>query len=120
MAVRQESKHEPVTALQRRYARAGRAEKGPILDEFVATTGYHRKWAIELLRHGPPPARAGKGGRPRVYSAVVVGAVRQVWAASGELCGKRLAPFLTELVAALEAEGALICSSRPCATGCCR
>src|SRR5688572_4992230 len=108
MAVRQESKHEPVTALQRRYARAGRTEKGQILDEFVAATGYHRKWAIELLRHGPPPARSGRGGRPRVYSAVVVGALRTVWEASGELCGKRLAPFLAEFVPALEAEGVLV------------
>ena len=53
------------------------------------------------------PARRGRGGRPRVYSAVVVGALRQVWEASGELCGKRLAPFLDELVPALEAEGPL-------------
>jgi hypothetical protein len=107
MAVRQQSKHDLVAAVQARYARAGRAEKGQILDEFVATTGYHRKWAIGLLRHGPPPARAGHGGRPRVYSAVVVGALRQVWEASGELCGKRLAPFLGEFVPALEAEGVL-------------
>ena len=107
MAVRQQSKHELVTAVQRRYARAGRAEKGQILDEFVAATGYHRKWAIGLLRHGPPPARAGRGGRPRVYSAVVIGALRTVWEASGELCGKRLAPFLAEFVPALEAEGVL-------------
>jgi hypothetical protein len=107
MAVRQQSKHELVTAVQRRYARVGRAEKGQILDEFVAATGYHRKWAIGLLRHGPPPARPGRGGRPRVYSAVVVGALRTVWEASGELCGKRLAPFLAEFVPALEAEGVL-------------
>jgi hypothetical protein len=107
MAVRQQSKHDLVTAVQRRYARAGRVEKGQILDEFVAATGYHRKWAIGLLRHGPPPARAGCGGRPRVYSAVVVGALRAVWEASGELCGKRLAPFLGEFVPALEAEGVL-------------
>jgi hypothetical protein len=107
MAVRQQSKHELVAALQGRYARAGRAEKGRILDEFVAATGYHRKWAIGLLRQGPPPARAGQGGRPRVYSAVVVGALRQVWEASGELCGKRLAPFLDEIVPALEGEGAV-------------
>ena len=107
MTVRQQSKHELVTAVQRRYARAGRAEKGQILDEFVAATGYHRKWAIGLLRHGPPPARTGRGGRPRVYSVVVVGALRTVWEASGELCGKRLAPFLAEFVPALEAEGVL-------------
>ncbi len=107
MVVRQESKHELVTALQGRYAKAGRAEKGQLLNGFVAATGYHRKWAIELLRHGPPPPRQGHGGRPRVYSAVVIGALRQVAAASDWLCGKRLAPFLEELVPALEAEGVL-------------
>ena len=106
MAVRQQSKHELVAALQARYARAGRAEKGQILDEFVAATGDHRKWAIGLLRHGPPPARRGQGGRPRGYSAVVVGALRTVWEASGALCGC-LAPLLGEFVPALEAEGAL-------------
>jgi hypothetical protein len=107
MAVRQQSKHELAAALQGRYVKAGRREKGQILDEFVAATGYHRKWAVGLLRQGPPPVRGGRGGRPRVYSAVVVGVLRQVWEASGELCGKRLAPFLDELVPALEAEGTL-------------
>lgn len=107
MAVRQQSKHELAAALQGRYVRAGRKEKGQILDEFIAATGYHRKWAVGLLRQGPPEARRGRGGRPRVYSAVVVGALRQAWEASGERCGKRLAPFLEEFVAALEVEGAL-------------
>ena len=107
MAVRQQSKHELAAALQGRYVKAGRKEKGQILDEFVAATGYHRKWALGLLRQGPPVVRRGRGGRPQVYSAVVVGVLRQVWEASGELCGKRLAPFLDELVPALEAEGAL-------------
>jgi hypothetical protein len=107
MAVRQQSKHELAAALQGRYGKAGRKEKGQILDEFVAATGYHRKWALGLLRQGPPVPRRGQGGRPQVYSAVVVGALRQVWEASGELCGKRLAPFVAELVPALETEGVL-------------
>jgi hypothetical protein len=42
-----------------------------------------------------------------VYSSVVVGALRVVSEASNWLCGTRLAPFLGELVPALEAEGAL-------------
>ena len=42
-----------------------------------------------------------------MYSSVVVGALRVVAEASGWLGGKRLAPFLPELVPALEAEGAL-------------
>jgi hypothetical protein len=107
MGVRQQSKHELVAAIRPRYARASRADQGRMLNEFVAATGYHRKHAIRLLRHGPPPARTGRGGRPRVYSAVVIGALRQVAEASDWLCGKRLAPFLAELVPALETEGAV-------------
>jgi hypothetical protein len=63
MAVRQRSKHELVAALQGRYRRADRTGKARLLDEFCAATGYHRKHAIRLLRDGPPPPRAGHGGR---------------------------------------------------------
>lgn len=41
MDLRQESKHELVAAIWGRY-HARRVEKGKILDEFVAGTGYHR------------------------------------------------------------------------------
>jgi hypothetical protein len=107
MAVRQRSKHELVAALQSRYRRADRVRKARLLDEFCAATGYHRKHAIRLLRRGPPAPRAGHGGRARVYSCVVVGALRVCAEASGWPCGKRLAPFLAELVPALEGEGVL-------------
>ena len=107
MSVRQASKHELVAAQRERYRRASRAEKARILDEFVAATGYHRKHALRLFGQGPPAPRAGHGGRPRRYDAVVIGALRAVAEASDWLCGKRLAPFLAELVPALEAEGAL-------------
>lgn len=43
MDLRQEGKHELAAAIRERYFRAGRAEKGRILDEFVAATDYHRK-----------------------------------------------------------------------------
>ncbi len=107
MDLRQESKHELVAAIWERYVKADRGEKRRILDEFVASTDYHRKWAVRLLRHGPPEPRRGRGGRPRLYSSVVVGALREVAEDSGWLCGKRLAPFLDELVPALEEEGVL-------------
>ena len=45
--MRQQSKHQLVAALEERYARAGRAEKRRILDEFGAATGYHRERVIE-------------------------------------------------------------------------
>ena len=107
MAVRQRSKHELVATLQGRYWRADRVGKARLVEEFCAATGYHRKHANRLLRDGPPPPRAGHGGRTRVYSSVVIGALRVCAEASGWLCSKRLAPCLAELVFALEAEGAL-------------
>jgi hypothetical protein len=107
MRVKQGSKHELAGAVRERYLRADRRGKAVILDEFVASTGYHRKAAIRLLRAGPPPPRRGHGGRPRSYSSVVVGALRVAAETSGWVCGKRLSPFLDELVPALEAEGVL-------------
>ena len=111
MGVRQLSKHELAEAWHGRYLKADRTEKGRLLHEFVETTGYHRKRASVLLRHGPPRARAGRGGRPQVYSSVVIGALRVVAEASDWLCGKRLAPFLPDLVPALQAEGVLVVES---------
>lgn len=107
MGVRRLSKHELAQQWRPRYLNASRKEKGRLLDEFVTTTGYHRKYALGLLRDGPPRPRAGRGGRPAKYSSLVIAGLRVVAEASDWVCGKRLAPFLRELVPALEAEGVL-------------
>ena len=128
MGVQRQSKREYLARMQGRYLQASKREKGRLLDEVVEVTGYHRRHALRVLRHGrfPDPklaavqglAPGGDGGRPRqgggrppgrprVYSSVVVGALRAAAEASGWLCGTRLAPFLPELVPALEAEGEL-------------
>jgi hypothetical protein len=107
MTVKQPSTHDLANAMHTRYLAADRRQKGHILDEFVAATGYTRKRAIRLLRHGPPPPRAGHGGRPRRYPATLIGTLRVAWEVSGGLCGKRLAPFLGELLPALAAEGVI-------------
>jgi hypothetical protein len=130
MGVQRQSKREYMARMQVRYLKAKKREKGMLLDEVVAVTGYHRRHAVRVLRHGrfpdptlaavqglaPPSQRTarrstGRGGRPlgrpRVYSSVVVGALRVAAEASNWLCGTRLAPFLPELVPALEAEGEL-------------
>lgn len=109
MQVRRESKHELAQSLHPRYVRASRKLKGFLLEEFVAVTGYHRKYAQTLLRHGPPtPGRSlRRPGRPATYGPAVLAALEIAAEATGWMCGKHLAPFLGELVPALEREGAL-------------
>ncbi|MDI6771340.1 MAG: integrase [bacterium] len=91
-------------ALHPHYRSAPRAGKTQILDTFATATGYHRKYALGLLRHGPPSPRRPRQGRLR-YDAPVVEALQRVWTLSGGLCSKRLAPFLPALLEALERHG---------------
>jgi hypothetical protein len=82
-----------------RYQRRGRAERGPLLEEFCEVTGYERKYALKLLLgHRPGPARsaAARKGRGAVYGAAELAAILPVWRTAGEPCGKRLAALLPQ------------------------
>ena len=95
---------EYAAAMCSRYAGARKNEKGQLLNEFCAMTGYHRKAAIRVLRRSGTGKRTS-GGRPRIYGPELSAVLRQVWGASDGLCSKRLAPFLPEFVAVLERMG---------------
>jgi len=104
----QRSKRELLEVIQPRYLKARRSEKKTILDEFVAATGYHRKYATRLLKHGRPRRRSGKKhGLAKVYQGAVVTALEQIWEICGRICSKRLHPFLPEMVKVLERCGEL-------------
>lgn len=98
----QRSKHELAETIWPRYLKANRAQKVQILNEFVAATGYHRKYAIRLLKHGPRPKGRKKTGRKKIYQGEVVSALEQIWEICGRICSKRLKPFLPEIVVVLE------------------
>ncbi len=83
-----------------------------MLDEFVAATGYHRKYAIRILKHGPPRQSGKKHGFPKVYQGEVVVALEQIWEVCGRICSKRLHPFLPEMVRVLERWGELKLSEK--------
>ncbi len=96
------SKRELVETIRPRYLRANKASKERILDELVASTGYHRKYAIRVLKHGPRPKGLKKPGRKKEYQGEVVAALTQIWEICGRICSKRLKPFLPEIVTVLE------------------
>jgi hypothetical protein len=107
------SKRELLSAIAPRYQAASKKQKQQILDEFVAATGYHRRYAIPLLKHYQAasgkdkssdlldPARSTRGRRP-VYTDEVKRALIICWEAACRICSKRLVPFLPTLVQVLE------------------
>lgn len=101
------ARDELVAAIAGRYAQGDRAERGRILDEFAAVTGFHRKHAMRLLRRGQPDCRSASRGQRRLYGAAVREALIVVWEASDRVCGKRLQPLLPVLVEAMERHGHL-------------
>ena len=65
------ARDELVAAIAGRYAQGDRAERGRILDEFAAVTGFHRKHAMRLLRTGQVNRRSGPRRGCRVYDEAV-------------------------------------------------
>jgi hypothetical protein len=91
-------------------AGAKHKEKDHILDEFVAATGYARKYAIRLPAAPVQPSAPIQRSRsppcgPDVHAALVT-----AWEAANGICSKRLMPFLPELVPTLERHGHLTLS----------
>ncbi len=94
-------------AVRGRYLGASKVTKTKILEEFVATTGLHRKAVIRLLNRVSKPIGVKKRGRPRLYDMKVMAALKVAWEATDRLCSTRLRPFLPELVGILKAKGEL-------------
>ena len=96
------SKDELTKRTHGRYLQASKSEKTRILNEFVAATGYHRKHAIRKLRRGIPECHRERRGRQRRYTGDAVRVLAEIWRICGWICGKRLKPFIPEMVAVLE------------------
>jgi hypothetical protein len=97
------SKRELVEVVRARYLKASKGEKQKILDEFTCATGYHRKYAIRVLKNQLQKRQKRKRtGYKTIYGGEVVQALEQIWEIYGQICSKRLQPFLPEGIRVLE------------------
>jgi hypothetical protein len=108
-----------------RYRKAGKKEKGVILNEFVELTGFARSYAALVLRNqgrvvpvsrklrvrGDVGKKLPRRGRGPTYDERTVKALVQVWRIMDYLCGKRLAPVLGEIVERLLRHNELRCDA---------
>ena len=97
------ARDELARAVRQRYLGATIGEKSRILGEFIAASGYHPKYAIEILNRiecGPKPARRRR--RLPLYDEAARQALIVMCEASDRICGKRLKPLLRTLLSALE------------------
>jgi len=101
------AKRELLVQVAPRYRAARHGQRSAILDEFVAVTGYERKYAIRLLLGPIRPSEPIRRRRAPRYGAEVQQALAIAHAAANAICGKRLAPFLPELIPTLERHGHL-------------
>ena len=105
VTVNQKSVREYLERQLDRYLKAGKIEKGKILDEVEAVTGYHRKSAIRALSGRRREGNGGRVGRPVEYGPEVAAAVRVVHEAAGGIGARRLHPFVGELASRLAGFG---------------
>ena len=98
-----------------RYQKAHKKQKGFILNEFIALTGYERDYAAYALRMHGRKVRISKNKvlvaditkpfrKPRrcIYDNLVLSALIAIWYIMDCICGKRLAPMLKDIIPVLE------------------
>jgi len=98
------------------YKRAPKKEKGRILDTLIDLAGYNRSYAARVLRQrarlkrAKPVRKKTRRHRLRKYDREVLATLRRIWVICGCICGKRLGPYLPEIIPVLERFGELTLS----------
>lgn len=79
--------------VRKKYKKARKKEKGEIIAEVCAISGFHKKHAIRVLNkdHRRITIKKEARGRPKVYQEqVYLEPLKRIWRATDQLCGKRL------------------------------
>ncbi len=104
-----EARKQYMETLRERYLKAGKEEKGGILDEYCRNTGQERKYVIKKFRY---KVKLKETRRPRkeYYDGYVKAALAQIWKIFDYPCGQRLKPLLGIEIGRLRNFGELKCS----------
>jgi hypothetical protein len=92
--------------MRSRYTKAGRKERGRLLDEMEAMTEMHRKSLIRLI-NGELERKRRRKQRGKTYGVEVEGALRVIDESLDYICAERLTPALVKTAEQLAAHGEL-------------
>jgi hypothetical protein len=109
------SKKELLFAAKKRYLKAGKKDKGKILDEFCGNTGYNRNYATRILQAGYDNnlvAARGRKKRKDKYDSRTILAAQKIWELLDFPCGQRLQPMIEPMIACLTAHGEMNVSEK--------
>ena len=107
-----EARNQYMETLREKYLKAGKKEKGRILDEFCRNTGQERKYVIKKFRYKVRlrPKGSQRKRRKEYYDGMVKSVLAKIWAIFDYPCGQRLEPLLKDEAKRLRALGEVACS----------
>ena len=97
-----------IKELANQYKGVTKRDKGLLIDQLQTLTGFNRSYAARALRTAKltsvkgQKAKRSNAGRKRYYDSAVLHDLKYIWAILDFPAGKRLAPFLPEIVSILE------------------
>ncbi len=97
-----QARREVLHQMAPQYREASPSQKRTLLEAFIATTGYVRKYARWLLNHADEVQQTHGRSQLRRYGPEVQHVLFLAWHAANRICAKRLIPFLLTLLEALE------------------
>jgi len=99
-----DERYKYLRGMKRRYERAGRKERGQLLDEMMAVTGQHRKTLTRLMA-GTLERQVRQRQRGKEYDRAVEEAVKVVAESLDWICAERLQPCLGAMARTLMRHG---------------
>lgn len=125
MRLTMKEKRKITESVSKRYHKAGKKQKGLMLDEFTEVTGYNRAYASYLLNNwgkklhitvagkkttyvlGKVKKKKQRRARKKYYGEEVLKPLKELWYVSGMLCGKYLKAYIEDNLELLETQGGI-------------